>query len=166
MKPPLPDLVRKSTDRRCHADGKLRKEGCTVKLDNAPAPRLAIDLDKPGAPLGSHEKRCDYLLFATDGQSKDLIVALELKNGPLDAKKVINQLQAGACAAKALVPKGCAIRFWPVAVFRGSRKHERDKLRNPKNKIEFLGRRETVRSLTCGGSLMDVLRVKSHDSTS
>ncbi len=155
----LPDLVRKSTDPLCHADGKLKKKGCAVKLDNAPAPRLVIDLDKPGSPLEPHEKRCDYLLVATD-QSKDLIVALELKHGPLDANKAISQLQAGARAAETLVPKDRAIRFWTVAVFRGSRKHERKKLREPRNRIEFFGRRESVRSLACGGSLIDVLRAK------
>ena len=154
----LPDLVReKITDLRCLTKGKIKKEGCAVKLTNIPPQRLIIDLDKPGSPLGSDKKRCDYLLVTTDGQIGDLVAVLELKRGGLDTKEAVSQLKAGARAAEKLVPKVRAIRFRPVAASGSVRKHDRVELKKPGNQIAFHGRREAVRLLSCGGFLTNVL---------
>ena len=40
-------------DQRCMVSGRLKKEGCAVSLKDAPAPRLIVDFDKPGSPLGA-----------------------------------------------------------------------------------------------------------------
>ena len=39
--------------------GGCSKQGCKVPLKNTPQPRLVLDLDKPGSPLGKNETRCD-----------------------------------------------------------------------------------------------------------
>jgi len=39
-------------------------------MTNVPASKLVIDFDKPGSPLKPDEKRCDYLLIATERQTK------------------------------------------------------------------------------------------------
>ncbi|MCY4261527.1 MAG: hypothetical protein OXC91_14880 [Rhodobacteraceae bacterium] len=156
----LPNLVKKKIDPRCLAKGKVKKEGCAVKMTNISAQMLVTDLDRPGSPLRPDEKRCDYLLLATDEQAdeqpKDLVVALELKRGKLDARKVVSQLQAGAHAAEKLVPKSRVVRFRPVAVFGTSHRHERIELRKPENEIAFHGHRESVQMLSCGNSLTKV----------
>ena len=48
--------------------GRLRKEGCKVSLNDAPEPRLIVDFDKPGSPLGQNQTRCDYLFVADSGE--------------------------------------------------------------------------------------------------
>jgi len=154
---PLPDLVRKKVDPRCLTKGGVGKGGCTVNMAHAPTPRVVIDLDKPGSPLGPDEKRCDYLLVAAGGPEKNLVMVLELKHGQLDTKKAVSQLQAGAAAAEKLIPKRRKVRFRPVAVSGSRRKHARDDLRKPENRIVFHGQPEVVQLLSCGGPLTKVL---------
>ena len=63
-----------------------------------PQPRLLIDLDLPGSPLDDQSVRCDYLVFAGDGQPPFLVVPIEFKTKW--RAKVVQQLQAGADEAK------------------------------------------------------------------
>ncbi|MCY4151253.1 MAG: hypothetical protein OXE94_03320 [Aestuariivita sp.] len=151
-------LVRdKISDSRCLVTGKLQKAGCEVKMTNVPAAKLVIDFDKPGSPLKSDEKRCDYLLIAKETQTKNLVAVLELKRGQLDAEKVVSQLRAGAKAAEKLIPKSHVIRFRPVAVTGSTSKFERNKLRKIINHITFHSHQELPRWISCGNGLEKAL---------
>ena len=59
----LVQRVRARVDDRCIAT-RIRKQGCSVSLDGAPAPRVIVDFDKLGSPLGPSDQRCDYLFVA------------------------------------------------------------------------------------------------------
>ena len=85
-------------------------------LDGVPSPRIVVDFDNPGSPLGPSERRCDYLLVAeVKEEGGGWVVPLEMKNGRLRADHVVSQLQAGAAVAEKLVPAGLQVRFRPIA---------------------------------------------------
>ena len=147
----------KISDSCCLIKGKLKKNGCEVKMTNVPTSKLVIDFDKPGSPLKPDKKRCDYLLIATEEQKQDLIAVLELKRGQLNAREVVSQLRAGAKAAEKLVPEGHAIRFRPVAVTGQTSKYERNQLRKKSNHITFHEHQEISRWISCGNSLKKAL---------
>ena len=50
---------------------KLRKSGCTVKLDGAPTPSIKIDMDKCEPLVEKTETRCDYIFI---GGGKDVFL--------------------------------------------------------------------------------------------
>ena len=152
----LVNRARNAISRRCIGQ-RLRKDGCTVSLAGAPAPRLIVDFDKPGSPLRSSSTRCDYLFVAKGEDNFGWVAPLELKKGRLDAAKVVGQLQKGACAAERLISPAEPIRLRPVAVTGGhTSKAERDKLK--KKRVRLHGCVEAVRLLKCGDTLVHQLR--------
>ena len=149
--------VRKKVDDACVTNGRLQKEGCSVKLRDAPPTRLIIDFDRPGSPLGPDQKRCDYLFVAAVTGKLGWVVPLELMSGRVDASKVVGQLQAGACAAEQLVPSNLTISFHPVlASGGGMHKSERTAMRK---KVVFRGYSEPIRRIRCGDQLTKALGV-------
>ena len=136
--------------------GGLKKEGCAVSLKGAPDPRVVVDFDRPGSPLGERETRCDYLLAIDGDREPGWLVLLELKRGRLDAAKVVKQLRAGAGASEELVPVGEPVRFRPVAATGSTPKAERQKLRKIGN-IRFRGQHQDVRLMSCGAPITGVL---------
>jgi len=156
----LPEPVQNKIDPRCLAKGRPRKEGCDVRMTDAPAPRLVIDFDRPGSPAAGDDVRCDYLVIAEDGDGEGLAVALELKRGQFRAKQTARQLQAGAVAVERLVPADRKIRFRPVAVSGRINKHGKAELKKPENRIAFRGHQEAIRRMSCGDSLKNILGVR------
>ncbi len=75
----LVEAVNAALDKNCTVSGKLKKKGCAVSLEGAPEPRLIVDFDKPGSPLGKSETRCDYLFVANGERCAGWIAPLELK---------------------------------------------------------------------------------------
>ena len=153
----LVQTVCEALDKRCLARGKLNKDGCKVSLKDAPGPRLIIDFDKPGSPLGPSQTRCDYLFVADGDKSSGWVAPLELKNGRLHANQAVRQLRAGARAAEQLVPSGEQIKFRPVAVSGSASKAERNRLKGKDGGIRFHGCVEPVRLLSCGAPLTEAL---------
>ena len=139
--------------RRC------QKNGCAVSLAEMPQPRLVVDLDKPGSPLGPAQTRCDYLFLAESSCSELWLAPIELKKGTVDAGKAIEQLQAGAQAAEGIIPPlgaGIDVRFRPVlASGGGMHKAERDKLKTEANRVTFRGYSEAIRRIRCDAPLID-----------
>ncbi len=154
----LVQRVRAKVDDRCIAT-RIRKSGCRLSLAGAPAPRVIVDFDKPGSPLGPSDQRCDYL-FVADATDRDGWVApLELKSGQFHAGEFVRQLQAGATAAEEWVPRSAKVRFRPIAVVGGGMtKDEWNKSRQKRNAVRFHGRSELLRSLSSGQKLADELR--------
>ena len=154
----LVQRVRAKVDDRCIV-ARIRTKGCRVSLDGAPAPRVIVDFDKPGSPLGPSDQRCDYL-FVADGTDPDGWVApLELKRGQFHTGEFVRQLQAGAAAAEKLVPRSAKVGFRPIAVVGGGMtKEEWNKSRQRKYAVRFHGKSEILRSLSSGQKLVDELR--------
>lgn len=144
------DVRARIDDHSCLADDVV-KGGCGVSLADAPKPRLVIDLDETGSPLGGAQSKCDYLLFA----DPSLVVPIEIKDGAPNVAKVERQLQAGARAADDLAPRGIAVLCRPVLVSRDLRRQQQVDLR--KAAVRFRGREERVRRVACGDSLADAL---------
>lgn len=153
----LVDTVRGMVKKTCLISGRLKKEGCSVSLKDAPRRRLIVDFDKPGSPLGASETRCDYLFVADKHGSTGWVLTIELKRGRLDASEAVEQLRAGARVAEQLVPRPIKVNFRPVAAS-GGNKAERAELRNRRNMIRFHGQAEYVRLLKCGDRLIGAFK--------
>ncbi|MCZ0943086.1 MAG: hypothetical protein OXJ53_08520 [Gammaproteobacteria bacterium] len=140
-------------------DGRLvvrrcSKQGCKVPLQDSPQPRLVLDLDRPGSPLGKNETRCDYLIIGEHSSQTGWAVALELKRGKVHAD-VANQLQAGADLTDALVPKEANIDFTPVVAGRGFHSNVKKTLAN--RKIQFRQGETPVVLMSCGKPLANAV---------
>ncbi len=143
----------------CIVKARINKEGCRVSLRDAPAPRLIVDFDKNGSPLGSDQVRCDYLFIAEDSSGVGWVCPMELKRGRFHTSKVVRQLQAGAQVAEQIVPQNTLTKFRPVAAFgRGINIAERDALKRKSAMISFRGSLEPVRLIKCGDKLTEGLR--------
>ena len=150
----LVSQIRRKLPSECFATGRLRKKGCSVSLKNAPTPSVTIDMDKPQAPVGPDETKCDYIF--TGGSSNVFLVPLELKKGKLDASDALKQLQAGANIADTrIIPKGEGVQFQPVAVCGKFHRNERHRL--SQRKIRFRGKHSNIQLLKCGDSLIKAL---------
>ena len=130
--------VRTKVNQSCLARN-IQKEGCSVSLNGAPKPRLIVDFDKIGSPLGLNQVRCDYLFIAEDSSNAGWVCPMELKRGGLSASEIVAQLRAGAQVAEQIVPQNIPAEFQPVAI---GRMHiaERAELRRKSNKVSFRGR--------------------------
>lgn len=130
------------------------KQGCKVPLKDVPQPRLVLDLDRTGSPLGKSETRCDYLLFGeSDGQT-GWVVALELKRGKVHAQ-VADQLQAGADIVDKLVAGETNVDFTPVVAGRGF--HSNVKKTLVKRTIRFQQRQTAIVLISCGKPLANAV---------
>ena len=150
----LVNQIKKNLPNGCLARGKLRKKGCSVSLTDAPTPSITIDMDKPQAPVGQHETKCDYIFIG--GSGNVFLVPLELKRGKLDASDALKQLQAGANIAARIIPKRERVQFQPVAVC-GGKFHRIDRHQLSQRKIRFRSQSSNVQLLRCGQRLIDVL---------
>ena len=147
--------IRENLPDECFATGRLRKKGCSVSLRDAPVPSITIDMDKPQAPGGQSDTRCDYIFIG--GSDDVLLIPLELKKGELDASDIVKQLQAGAdIAATRIIPEGEGVQFLPVAVC-GGKFHRAEIRRLSQSKIRFNNQNANVRLLRCGQRLIDAL---------
>ena len=150
---------KKLDDTRCLVSGRLRKDGCSVSMTDVAAPRLIIDLDRPGSPLGPNATRCDYLLIVDGKDGPGWVAPLELKRGRLHAGKVVRQLQAGAAAAESLIGSEDQTKFRPIAACGNAPKAERNELRKTINRIRLHGRTEAIRLVTCGDRLVQAFNL-------
>lgn len=151
----LVSQIRRKLPNECFATGRLRKKGCSVSLKNAPTPSVTTDMDKPQAPVGQDETKCDYIFIG--GSSNVFLVPLELKRSKLDASDALKQLQAGANIADTrIIPKGEGVQFQPVAVC-GGKIHRNERRRLSQRQIRFRGKHSNIQLLKCGDSLIKVL---------
>lgn len=146
---------------------RLSKEGCTVRLDDAPTSRLIIDLDSRQLALSGHEARCDYIVVIEPRQGSDLLIPLELKSGSFRTSTIVNQLRAGASLAEeCLLPTDHKPRFVPVAATGSIRKAQKTELKKSANRVRFLGDEYAIRRAKCGTPLMNTLKAEMGDRTS
>lgn len=138
-------------DLSCLVDA-IKKGGCHASLEDAPDPRVIVDLDAQGSPLGPAQAKCDFLFFA---DPNNLVAPIEVKDGEPNINRARGQLQAGAGAADKLAPSDLDIDFRPVLVSRPLRRQKRFELRRAV--VLFRGRQETVRHVECGNPLTEAL---------
>ena len=154
----LAEAVRRKIEASCIEAGPLRRKDCEISLEDAPEPRVVIDFDKPGSPLGKSQKRCEYLFVADRDGGGGWVVPMEFKSSRMNVSRVAEQLQAGARIAERLVPRQNPISFRPVAViYESVNKKQRRDLKEAGNAVRYRGRSEPVRVLQCGSLLTEVL---------
>ena len=154
----LVGMVRGKVNNTCIENRGIKKEGCSVSLKDAPQPRLVIDFDEQGSPLGKNQTRCDYLFVAEDHSKPGWVVPLELKKGQLDTSGIVRQLKAGAHAAEQLIPNTMAVNFRPVVAYGGGiHTAERNALKAKHNQVRFHGTVEPVRLIKCKEQLTKAL---------
>ena len=137
----------------CLVDGvdSIAKGNCGVSLADAPHPRVIIDLDETGSPLGHAQAKCDFLFFA----DPDLVMPIEIKDSVPNVPRAKAQLEAGAKAADKLTPRHVAIRFRPVLVSKDMRRKQQNELRRAR--VQFRKCREIIRRVPCGAPLTEAL---------
>ncbi len=152
----LVNQIKQNLPKECFATGKLRKEGCSVSLKNAPTPSITIDMDKPQDPVKQNATKCDYIFIG--GYDDVFLVPLELKRGKLDASDTVKQLQAGAdIAAACIIPSCERVQFVPVAVCGKFPRAERNRLLRSSSRIRFRGEQFNIQLLRCDRPLVEVL---------
>ena len=145
------------------------KQGCTVRLEDAPHPFRLIDMDYPDSPAGRDTKRrrvrqrgakrCDYLFVGEGDEDTTLyVVPLELKSSGIRANAVSSQLRAGAKVADRIVPGSSSIRFVPVAAHGGMHRKQIKDLAKPGMGVLFRGEKYPIRLIRCGDPLVAALR--------
>ena len=143
---------------------RCRKEGCSVSLKDAPSPRVIIDLDRPQAPVGQTEKRCDYIFIGAPSSAwvapmEPRVAPMELKRGKPNASEIVPQLQAGADIADKIVPRDAKVQLRPIAVFGGRVvANELRMFAKRTTRIRFRNRTIKIELLRCGKQLVDVLK--------
>lgn len=143
--------VRAQVDQQCLAQ-EMDKNGCAVRLDQAPKPFILIDLDHQAAPVKRSSRKCDYLFFASEGTAGLWVVPVELKSTAVNANTASRQLQAGAKIAEGLVPGKSPVRFVPV-VARGRKGHRKQYQELAKKRVMFRNERHAIEVIDCGTSL-------------
>lgn len=143
-------VVRGQLSSQCLTN-RIRKGRCSLSLDETPPDRLIVDLDKPGGPIGMHERRCDHLFFAEPAVSEQPWAApIELKGGTFRAAEVESQLQSGTHAIDRLVPNSATIYLVPIVAGK-CHKAERRSLR--RRKVTFRGAVKRIKLRPCNSRL-------------
>ena len=146
----LLSTVRSRIDQSCVVT-RCHKDGCGVALPQSARRRLIIDCDRPGAPFGPNDTKCDCLLFEETPNSTDRAIPIELKSGRIRASAVIEQLQAGARAVENLLPREIAVHLQPLLAYGSIPKGERTAL--DKGIVQFRGQKIRISKVRCGTQL-------------
>ncbi len=133
-----------------------KKGNCSLSLNDAPAQRLIVDLDRATLPIPPNQKRCDYL-FVGGEDSTAWVVPIEMKGGGFKADDVAKQLQGGSCVAHKWLPRGSSFRFVPVLAH-GKGAHPRDFRVLDRHIITLRGKKRRIKTLGCGGKLVRALK--------
>ena len=130
-----------------HCRKSCSRDACRVYLTGAPSQRLIVDADS-AFPQGG--KRCDFILFLSGGGGVLTVAPIELKSGKVDASKAVDQLQAGADFADRVSPAADRTECRPILFHGGQRIHRTQKTALAQKKVNFRGRKLTVKIARCG----------------
>ena len=141
-----------------HCCESCSRDGCRVDLNGAPSPRLIVDADSAFPAHGMEGKRCDFILFLSDGGGMLVVAPIELKSGDVDASEAVDQLRAGAAFADRLSRGEGGAKCQPI-LFHGKSIHRTQRIALARGKVNFRGRKLTVKTARCGrpGNLARVL---------
>ncbi len=151
------DRIREKADDD-HCCESCNRDGCRVDLNSAPSPRLIVDADSAFPARGVKGPRCDFILFLSRGGGVLTVAPIELKSGGVDASKAVAQLRAGAAFADRLSQGEDDADCQPI-LFHGKKIHRRQRAVLAQEKVNFRGRKLTVKTARCGrpGNLASVL---------
>lgn len=141
--------VRNQLSTECLAN-RIRKGRCALTLHRALTHRLIVDLDRPGAPVGIHERRCDYPFFAEVMGEQDWVAPIELKSGAIKATEVEGQLQSGARLVERLVPAQTTVRLVPVVA---GTCHKAERKRLGRRRVSFRGAATRIKLRPCNSAV-------------
>ena len=150
-------IVRERLPKECLTRTYAR-DGCSVRLTDAPAEHVTVDLDCPALPLPAGKKRCDFVFVgedARDGRSDAWVAPIELKSGAFSASTVVAQLQTGADLADQWLPANAMFNFVPVVAHGRIRRKELEILRN--NPITLREQKRRPFLLRCDSPLRQAL---------
>ena len=153
----LARLVRERVPKECVARTYSR-DGCSIRLTDAPAVHVTVDLDCPALPLRAGTKRCDFVFVGEEARRDGhaWVVPIELKSGAFSARTVAAQLQAGADLADQWLPANARFQFVPVVAHgQGIRREKLKALQ--KSAVTLRGQKRRPRLLRCGSPLRQAL---------
>ena len=134
---------------------RCNKDNCSLGLDGLDQDnRVIMDCDR--YPAISNNLRCDYVLFYDEGQVHSAPVEFKGKN--TRTRKAIQQLQEGARLAETLMRPQDVRVCVPILLHRGMRRQEINVLKKRSPKIEFRGKRFTVRIGRCGSQFAQLVQ--------
>lgn len=135
----------------------MDRDGCSVAIENAPAPRIVIDLDDDTLAIPRNRPHCDFLFFAEVG-SEGWVVPVELKSGGFRNQHTVSQLQGGACFADELAPRGREYRLAAV-IAHGYPIHRSKRLDLQRRAVRLRSEFCSPLLLPCGESLRPVFGI-------
>ena len=135
---------------------RVSKQGCVVKLDGITLSRRVVDLDHPKGPARPKQKKCDYVLFVSEGSSGVVAAPLELKSSAVNPRSASQQLQAGARIVERLARSLTPVRLAP-AIAHGRRLSRRTVKKMAEETVTFRGRGYRIALLRCGDYLAPAL---------
>lgn len=132
------------------------RDGCNVSLTGVPPARVIVDADKAFPAHGRKGKHCDFILFVDRDDAPLLAAPVELKSGRPDVSEAVEQLQGGANFADRFAPSNTD--SLPI-LFHGRGVHKKERKDLNSAKINFRGRKLTVKTARCNraGNLASVL---------
>lgn len=141
-----------------HCRDSCSRDRCQVDLTGAPGERLIVDADTAFPAHGVGGKRCDFILFLTSGDGALVVAPIELKSGDVDASEAVDQLRAGAAFADRLSRGEGGADCQPI-LFHGKSIHRKQRAALARGKVNFRGRKLTVKTARCGqpGNLASAL---------
>ncbi len=134
----------------------IESHGCSVYLQDAPSPRLIVDLDHAASPA-RRGKKCDFILVAAKASGGLWVVPLELKSTGINANTVAAQLRAGARLAESIADPALVNEFAPVAVHRAENTSRRQYNELAKQSVRFRRRDFAIGTMECGDLLASVI---------
>lgn len=153
----LVPIVRERVPKECLTRTYAR-DGCSVRLTDAPAEHVTVDLDCQALPLPTGKKRCDLVFVGEetrDGRSDIWVAPIELKSGAFRASTVVAQLQTGADLADQWLPANAMFNFVPVVAHGPVHRKELEILRQNPITLRKQMRRPVL--LRCGSPLRQAL---------
>ena len=135
----------------------MDRDGCSVRIQDVPAPRIVIDLDNDALAVPRERPHCDFLVFAEVG-SVGWIVPVELKSGGFGNQHAVRQLQGGACFADELAPGERGYRLAAV-IAHGYPIHWSKRLDLQRRRIRLRSESCSPLLLPCGESLRPIFSI-------
>ena len=125
------------------------RDSCRVNLEDVPACKVIVDMDKTAAARHAKSKRCDFVLFLYQEHGKLIVVPIELKSGHVDGSEVVEQLRNGTKFADCTSPAKPKPHCQPI-LFHGKRIHPRQRKVLNRSKVAFRGTGLTIKTARCG----------------
>ncbi len=117
-------------------------------MEDVPYPRVSVDADLAFPSHGIEGNRCDLILFLIDAEQSLLTIPLELKSGNVDDSESHEQLQQGATFADSIALQALESNCYPI-LFHGKRIHPKQLKTLNRLKVNFRGRKLTVKLARC-----------------